>query len=306
MHSVASTDGLAACHVCKRGFIWLMWATGQDNLPCSVRRGPRGTAGWRARERLWFISAPGTHLVGLVQGCGTRGEWEAAGVLPVSWASGVIARRGVRVAAADVGIYIMTLCARGRKWNQGSAETLSFPPHCCPRAAPKGWHGESLRGLRPGVCRDRRTRLVAGMSRPRLSCRIPETPTSLVFSASAPFFSPPSSPLWWGEVCCSPQLCRNAVRMHEITSLNPGPTRPRSGISIKLSHLWFLWTVVPWLFYLPQANLLPLSSAFLSSINIFSDCLRLQSKYSQRCPPSVLLKPWFRNSILISLKKRVF
>ena len=128
MHSVASTDGLAACHVCKRGFIWLMWATGQDNLPCSVKRGPRGTAGWRARERLWFISAPGTHLVGLVQGCGTRGKWEAAGVLPVSWASGVIARRGVRVAAAEVDIYIMTLCARGRKWNRGSAETLSFPP----------------------------------------------------------------------------------------------------------------------------------------------------------------------------------
>lgn len=186
------------------------------------------------------------------------------------------------------------------------------PPRLLPTGGSNGvtW-GEPQR-LCPSVCRDRCTGLVAGMSKPRICSQIPETPTSLVFSASAPFFSPPSSPLWWGEVCCS-QLCRNAVRVHEITSLNPGPTRPRSGISIKL-FITFLWPfpalspVVSMdgcsLTFLPASSKASVSLLCFPFQQSFSDCLRLQSKYSQWCLPSVLLKPWFRNSILISLKKK--
>ena len=42
------------------------------------------------------------------------------------------------------------------------------------------------------------------------------------------------------------QLCRNAVRVHKIISLNPGPTMPHGGISIKI-FITFLWPppVVP-------------------------------------------------------------
>ena len=30
------------------------------------------------------------------------------------------------------------------------------------------------------------------------------------------------------------QLCRNAVRVHKMISLNPGPTMPYGGISVKI------------------------------------------------------------------------
>lgn len=58
------------------------------------------------------------------------------GALPMSWDLGVIVRRGVRVAAAEVDIYIMTLFVAGSETN--SAETLSFPHSAAPRADPKG------------------------------------------------------------------------------------------------------------------------------------------------------------------------
>jgi hypothetical protein len=91
------------------------------------------------RERLWFISAPGSHLAGLVQVLWDQGKVRGCRHPPVSWALGVIARRGVRVAAAEVDIYIMTLWVWGRKWNWGCAETLSFPHTSAHGSSREAW-----------------------------------------------------------------------------------------------------------------------------------------------------------------------
>lgn len=117
----------------------------------------------------------------------------------MSWDSGVIARRGVRVAAAEVDIYIMTLFKAGSETD--SAEALSFPPIPLPTGGSKevtcgegggGWGG-SLSRPYPGICRDAPgSRLLTGMLEARLCLLDPKGPLLSVFSALAPSFSSPS------------------------------------------------------------------------------------------------------------------
>lgn len=186
MHSVASIDGPAAWHVCKWGLIWLTWPTGQDNLPCSVRREPLDMAGWRARERLWFISAPGTHLAGLVQRLCDQGK--VRGCRRPAHELGLRSNSEKRGESSSCwGWYLYNDSVPGRKWNRFCWGTF-LPPLPCPLAAPKRWYGENLSRLYPRICRlVLGSRLLNGMSEPRLPTGSQRCPSLRVLSLG-PFF----------------------------------------------------------------------------------------------------------------------
>lgn len=192
VQSAASTDGLTACHVCEQGLIWLTWATSQDDLPAQ-----RGEGCW-----IWLAGGPESSCDSFLPQAptwrawckcrGIRGKWEAAGAPAVSWASGVIVRRGMRAAAAEVDIYIMTVFEAG---SETKVVLRHFPsPIPLPTAAPVG---------DPGRASAMQTRLqpLTGVSELRF-CRVQEAPLPL--HIIVPPFSPVSSALWWREHCCTP------------------------------------------------------------------------------------------------------
>lgn len=201
MYSVVSIDGPAAWHVCKWGLIWLTWPTGQDNLPCSMRWGPLDMAGWRARERLWFISAPGTHLAGLVQRLFDQGK--VRGCRHPAHELGLRSNSEKRGESSSCwGWYLYNDSVLGRKWNRFCWGTF-LPPLPCPLLVPKRWYVENLSKLYPCVCR-----LATRLQAPQWDVR-----------AKAPYWIP-KVPLFpysqprtllsfhliafadWGELCC--------------------------------------------------------------------------------------------------------
>lgn len=101
-------------------------------------------------------------------------------------------RRGMRAAAAEVDIYIMTVFEAG---SETKVVLRHFPsPIPLPTAAPVG---------DPGRASAMQTRLqpLTGVSELRF-CRVQEAPLPL--HIIVPPFSPVSSALWWREHCCTP------------------------------------------------------------------------------------------------------
>lgn len=204
VQSAACTDGLMARHACLWSLIWLSWASGQDSLPCLVRRGTQGMAGWRARERSWFISASGTHLAGPLQGLCGQGKWEATGTLSPSWDPSNSEKRGE--SSSCWGWYLYNDSVRGRKWNRFCWDTFLLHPAA---------HGRIQRGdLRRAsvghaqACRDAPgSVLVPGCQSPSSCAR--DCGCSSQFSQLCPLLSLHLRfPLWWEEPDRSPAALR--------------------------------------------------------------------------------------------------
>lgn len=159
-----------------------MWATGQDTSLAEWE--PRGMAGWRARERLWFISASGAHLASMIQGL--RDQGKVRDCRRPAWELGIGSNSEKRGESSSCwGWYLYNDSVWGRKRNRFCWDTF-LPPLCCPWVAPKGWHGESLSGLCPSMCRDMPGfSLISGMSEPRSCLLVAEGSPLLGFSASA-------------------------------------------------------------------------------------------------------------------------
>lgn len=215
-------------------------------------------AGWRTRERLWFISASGAHLASLIQGLWDQGK--VRDCRRPAWELGIGSNSEKRGESSSCwGWYLYNDSVWGRKRNRFCWDTF-LPPLCCPWVALKGWHGESLNGLCPSMCRDAPSfSLISGMSEPRpclLNGRGIPSPRVLSLSCS---LSSPSFSFWWSEPYCSPSALEECCE--GTWDYN---TQGQSCITVELAlssllhfydhfqhqQLRFLWTVVPWLFYL--------------------------------------------------------